>query len=252
MLAPMGLWQRFLMLFRARASSALDRAEDPRQTIDYAYNRQLELLQQMRRGVADVATARKRIELQANQLQQTSAKLEGQARQALTQNREDLAREALGRRAAIQSELVDLRAQHDQLQQEENRMLEGTRLLEDRVAQFRRQKETVKASYTAAEARTRVGESMAGLSKEMSELGLAMQRAEDRIAQTHARAAAIEELMASGQLENLAAPGDRIQAELNVTAQSAQVDTDLARLKRELGSAPPPPALEEPKPSGQP
>ncbi len=241
----MGWFQRLLMIFRVKTNKALDRVEDPRETIDYAYGRQLELLQQMRRGIADVATARKRIELQANQLQQSSAKLEGQARQALSQNREDLAREALSRRVALSTELADLQAHHDELRAEETRLVEAARVLENKISAFRTRKETVKATYTAAEARARIGEAMSGISKEMGDLGLAMQRAEDKIAQTHARAAALEELVASGALEDLSAPHDRIQAELNVTASRSAVEADLARLKGELGAGTPPKALGE-------
>ncbi len=239
----MGLWQRLTMIFRSKASKAMDRAEDPRETLDYAYQRQVELLQQMRRGVADVATARKRIELQAQQLQLSSGKLEGQARQALGQDREDLAREALARRAALSTQLDDLHRQHDELRSEESRLVEATRVLEDKLQTFRTRKETIKASYTAAEARARIGESMAGISQEMSDLGLAMQRAEDKIATVHARAAALEELMASGALLDLSAPGDRIQAELNVTAARSSVEADLQRLKGELGRGETPRAL---------
>ena len=93
----MGLMQRFSTIFKAKASKTLDRYEDPRETLDYSYERTLEMLQKMRRAVADVATSRKRIELQAQQLQQSATKLEGQARQAMGQGREELAREALTR-----------------------------------------------------------------------------------------------------------------------------------------------------------
>lgn len=74
--------KRMGMIFRAKANKALDRAEDPRETLDYSYQKQLELLQKVRRGVADVATSRKRLELQLNQLQGQSAKLEDQGRKA--------------------------------------------------------------------------------------------------------------------------------------------------------------------------
>ena len=98
---PMGMWQRFTMIFKSKANKALDRAEDPRETLDYSYEKQLELLQKVRRGVADVATSRKRLELQIGQLDQQSSKLETQAKAALGGGREDLAREALTRRSNV-------------------------------------------------------------------------------------------------------------------------------------------------------
>ena len=113
-----GNFQRISMIFRAKTDKALDKIEDPRQTLDYSYQRQLELLQKVRRGVADVATSRKRVELQANQLNTQADKLTMQAQRALEVGREDLAREALTRRSGIQQQLSDLQVQHAQLQSE--------------------------------------------------------------------------------------------------------------------------------------
>ena len=232
----MGLMRRLSMLFRAKASRALDSAEDPRETLDYSYERQLDMMQKMRRGVADVATSRKRVELQIQRLEASRDKLEGQARQALAQNREDLAREALARRAAADAELGDLHSQRDQLAAEEAKLVEASRRLEAKVQAFRTRKETIKASYTAAEAQTRIGEALTGISEEMSDVGLAMQRAEDKVAQMQARSGAVEELMASGALDDLSASSDPLQAELDRGALGTGVDAELERLRRELGS----------------
>ncbi len=170
-----------------------------RETLDYSYQRQLELLQKVRRGVADVATSRKRLELQAQQLQQSAAKLEAQARQAVGADREDLAREALRRRSGIAAELQGLQAQHAQLDAEEQKLTEASRRLEAKVEAFRTRKETIKATYSAAEAQTKIGEAFSGISEEMGDVGLAVQRAEDKTLQMQARAGAIDELMASGR-----------------------------------------------------
>jgi phage shock protein A len=230
----MGLMKRFSMIFKAKASKTLDRYEDPRETLDYSYERQLELLQKMRRGVADVATSRKRVELQAQSLQQSAAKLEGQARQAVSQNREDLAREALTRRAAIATQLGDLQIQHDQLKTEEAKLVDASQRLQAKVEAFRTRKETIKATYTAAEAQTRINEAVAGIGEEMGDVGLAMQRAEDKVAQMQSRAGALDELMASGALDNLAMSSDRLQAELDRTSSDSMVEAELSRLKGEL------------------
>jgi phage shock protein A len=230
----MGLMRRLSLLFKSKASRALDAAEDPRETLDYSYERQLDMLQQMKRGVADVATSRKRVELQVQQLEGSSQKLEGQARQALSQGREDLAREALARRAAAQSEIGELRTQHDQLRAEEAKLAESARRLEAKIQAFRTRKETIKASYSAAEAQTKVGEALSGISEEMSDVSLAMQRAEDKVARMQARSGAIDELMASGALDDASMSSDPLQAELDRTAIGANVDADLARLRHEL------------------
>jgi phage shock protein A len=230
----MGLLKRFSMIFKAKASKTLDKYEDPRETLDYSYERQLELLQKMRRGVADVATSRKRIELQAQSLQQSASKLEGQARQAVTQNREDLAREALTRRAAIATQLQDLQLQHDQLKGEEAKLVDASQRLQAKVESFRTRKETIKATYTAAEAQTRINEAVSGIGEEMGDVGMAMQRAEDKVALMQSRAGALDELMASGALDNLSMSNDRLQAELDRTSSDTMVEAELSRIRGEL------------------
>lgn len=182
-----GVMKRMGMIFRAKANKALDRAEDPRETLDYSYQKQLELLQKVRRGVADVATSRKRLELQLNQLQSQSSKLEDQGRKALALGREDLAREALSRRAALQQQVTDLETQHQTLQGEEEKLTLAAQRLQAKVDAFRTKKETIKATYTAAQAQTRIGEAFSGISEEMGDVGLAIQRAEDKTAQLQAR-----------------------------------------------------------------
>jgi phage shock protein A len=235
----MGTMKRLSNIFRAKANKVLDKHEDPRETLDYSYERQLEMLQKVRRGVADVATSRKRIELQANQLQQAASKLEDQARQAVSQNREDLAREALTRRTTIAGQLKDLQTQHDQLVAQESKLVESSQRLQAKVDSFRTQKETIKATYTAAEAETKIGEAVSGISEEMGDVGLAMQRAQDKVAQMQARAGAVDELLASGALDDVTQPRDDIQAELDKTSADASVDAELARIKGEVGAGTP-------------
>jgi phage shock protein A len=245
MVASMGVMKRVSMLFRAKANKALDRMEDPRETLDYSYQTQLELLQKVRRGVADVATSRKRVELQINQLQQSSDKLDRQARDALAAGREDLARDALTRKAGVQSQMADLNTQYTALQGEEEKLTGASQRLQAKVDAFRTKKETIKATYTAAEAQTRINEAFTGISEEMGDVGLAIQRAEDKTEQMKARAGAIDELMASGALDDMVGgPRDDIQAELDRMGAGHDVDAELARMKGELGQGSAPRQIE--------
>jgi phage shock protein A len=236
----MSVFKRLSNIVQAKSNKALDKMEDPRDTLDLSYQKQLEQLQQVRRGVADVATARKRIELQAQQLKQSADKLQAQARQALAQGREDLAREALSRRASIATQLEGLKTQHDQIAAQEAKLVQTAQLLQARVEAFRTQKETLKASYTAAQAQTKIGEAVAGISESMSDTGMAVQRAQDRIATMQARAGAVDELLASGALDDLSGSSDPLQAELDKTSASNQVELELARMRGEVGGAPAP------------
>jgi phage shock protein A len=241
----MSVMKRLSMIFNAKANKALDRAEDPRETLDYSYTKQLELLQKVRRGVADVATSRKRLELQTQQLTQQSDKLEGQGRQALAAGREDLAREALTRRSALQQQIADLTTQHAALQAEEEKLTLASQRLQAKVDAFRTKKETIKATYTAAEAQTRIGEAFSGISEEMGDVGLAVQRAEDKTQSMQARAGAIDELLASGALDDATGTSkDDIALELDRMASTNDVELEMARLKGEIGAGSAPQQIE--------
>jgi phage shock protein A len=241
----MSVMKRLKLIFSAKANKALDRAEDPRETLDYSYTKQLEMLQKVRRGVADVATSRKRLELQVQQLQQQSDKLESQSRQALAAGREDLAREALTRRSAVQQQQTDLAAQHAALQAEEEKLTLASQRLQAKVDAFRTRKETIKATYTAAEAQTKIGEAFSGISEEMGDVGLAVQRAEDKTQAMQARAGAIDELLASGALDDVSGTAkDDITAELERMSSQGDVELELARLKGEITGGAPVPQIE--------
>ncbi len=243
----MSLMKRISLIFRSKANKALDRAEDPRETLDYSYQRQLDLLSKVRRGVADVATSRKRVELQVNQLEQQATKLQGQAEKAISVDREDLAREALTRKSGLAGQINDLKAQHAQLLGEEEKLTLAQQRLQAKVESFRTRKETIKATYSAAEAQTRINEAMSGIGEEMGDVGMAIQRAEDKTAQMQARAGAIDELISSGALEDVSSlnRGDDIARELDALGSQSDVEVELAKLKG-LGAGSAPEAIEAP------
>ena len=234
-----GVFNRISSIFQAKTNKALNKIEDPRETLDLSYEKQLEQLTKVRKSVADVATSRKRIELQAAELQKQADKLQGQAKAALEQGNEDLAREALVRRTAIASQLSDLEVQHTQVAEQEQKLIETSQVLQTRVEQFRTQKETIKATYTAAEAQTKIGEAVSGISDSMGDAGQSMIRSQDKIADMQARAGAMDELISSGALTDLSQPVDDIQAQLDKVGTASAVDNELAALKAQVsGGAP--------------
>src|SRR5881227_2352656 len=198
-----GLMSRAATIIKAKFSALLNRAENPQEALDYSYERQLQSLQNVKRGVADVVTAKKRLEIQTQQLEQNVVKLDTQARQALSAGREDLARQALERKAGIQQQLQDLDGQVKQLQDQQEKLVASEKQLELRIEQFRSQKEVIKAQYSAAEAQVRIGEAATGIGRDMENTGLAIQRAKDKTDQMQARAAAIDELVQTGGLDDL-------------------------------------------------
>jgi phage shock protein A len=244
----MGLMSRTTNVIRAWWSKLLNRAEDPSVTLDYSYERQREMLQKVKKGIADVVTAKKRLQLQSQKLEVEMPKLEGQARQALSAGREDLARAALERKAFAQQQLQSLDGQVGDLEKQQAGLEESEKRLAAKVEAFRTQKETIKAQYSAAEAQVRIGEASTGIGDEMADTGLAIERARDKTEEMQARAAAVDELVTSGTLEDYTSTGTDLDRELAKVSADQAVDQELERLKNEVGSGEQQKELEE-KPS---
>src|SRR5580698_776871 len=231
----MSLFQRAHDIVAAKANKALDAAEKPDEMLDLSYQQMLDQITKVRQGLVAVAASRKQIELQEQQLQHSVDHLNDQAKQALSQNREDLAREALSRKAAAQAQIDGMEPQHQQLTEEEQKLEQALAALQQKVNNFRTQKEVLKAQYTAASAVSSVNESVAGISGTLGDSGAALQRAQDKIATMQARAGALDELLQSGVLEDVGGGTDDIQKELDEAGGSADVDRELAALKAQIG-----------------
>ena len=231
-----GLIGRLTSVVKAWISKLLGEAEDPSVTLDYSYERQRELLQNVKRGVADVVTAKKRIQLQSDKLEQSVVKLESQARQALASGREDLARMALERKAFAQQQLRGLDQQVTTLEQQQQKLVSNEQRLSAKIEAFRTQKEVIKAEYSAAEAQVRIGEAATGIGEEMADTGRAIERARDRTEQLQARAAAIDELVETGALEDFTGTSDYLDRELGRLDVAGEIESDLSRLRAEIGA----------------
>jgi phage shock protein A len=240
----MSLFQRAHDVLAAKANKALDSAERPDEMLDLSYEQMLDQITKVRKGLVDVAASRKQLELQEQQLKQSVDHLQDQAKAALSLGKEDLAREALSRKAAAQAQIDEMEPQHQQLTEEEEKLEHTLEALQQRVNQFRSQKEVLKAQYQAARAETSVNESAAGISTTFGDSGETLQRAQDKIAQMQARAGAVDELLQSGVLEDVGGNTDDIQKELDEVGSAAEVDKELADLKAQIGpGSEPPPAL---------
>ena len=247
-----GLGGRMSTVIKSKISRLLDKAEDPSETLDYGYQKQVELLQNVKKGIADVVTSKKRLQMQSTKLEQSVVKLDTQARQALSQGREDLARAALERKTVAQTELQSLDTQIKELESQQEQLTANEKKLRTKIETFRTKKEVIKAQYSAAEAQVKISEAANGGGEEMADLGLAIQRAEDKTEQMKARAGAVEELEAAGTFDDLTQLGggqDDIDRELAALGAGSQVDDELAKMKAELGSGGggDAPALEEGK-----
>ncbi len=246
-----GLSGRISTLTKAKISHLLDHAEDPAETLDYTYERQLEDLQNVKQGIVEVVTAKKRLQSQEADLRQQADKLDGQARDAMSAAREDLARAALERKQLIVQEIGSLDQQVSELESEQEKLIAAEQQLQTKIEQFRSKKDVIKAQYSAAEAQVQISEAATGVGDEMADVGAAMQRAIDKTDQMQARASAVDELQAAGTFEDLTTLGpaqDDVDRQLDELGAKSKVDDEFARLKAEVAAGPQPSAL----PAGEP
>ena len=233
----MGFFSRLATFFHIRANAALDKAEDPGQVMDYSYSKQVEQLQQLRRSIADVVTNEKRLEMQQTQLIDKTNTLDQQAMQALQANREDLARMALQRKETLLVQINSYEQQLAQLKAQEEKLVSMERTISARVEAFRTQKEMVKAQYNAAQAQVKINETDTGISEEMTEMNLAMQRAQDKVLNMQARANAMEALIDQGTLSEqglIGGSGDTLERELQKISSEQNVEAQLQAMKQQL------------------
>ena len=234
-----GMSGRFSTVIKAKINKLLDKAEDPGETLDYSYQKQLENLQNVKKGIADIVTAKKRLQMQSSKIEQTVVKLDTQARQALAAGNEDLARVALKRKNVAQTVLQGLDQQITELESQQQKLIDSEQQLRAKVEAFRTKKEVIKAQYNAAEAQVRISEAATGVGEQMADVGLAMQRAVDKTENMKARADAVAELEAAGTFDDnltLGDGGDDIDKQLAQLGTGAAVDDELAKMKAELGT----------------
>ncbi len=209
----MGVARRIAELYEVKMNAVLDRAEDAREMVDYSYAQLQELMVEVHRGAAEIAAGRRRAQMQVSGLQRSADRLQQQAEQAVAVGREDLARQALARRTAILSQVADLCDQQTARRAEEAKLSAAARRLQAKIEAFRIQKETINAAYTAARAEAGIGQAFTGISDEMGDVGAATRRAEDKAAELHARAGALEDLLTSGALGGAAVGDEQLQAQ---------------------------------------
>jgi len=232
----MSLLGRLSYLLRSKLNALLNRASDPSAELDYSYEQLRDELQKVTRGVADVTTQKKRLEIHQRKLRENVEKYDGQAREAMRQDREDLARRAVEKKQAHVSQITELTDQIAALQETQDRLVGKRAELSSQIEQFRTRKETIKARHQAAEASARVSEAFTGVGDTMADVSRSLERATERTEQMEARAEALEELEASGQLENVLAEGDDIDRELDRLSTERSVEYELESLRAEIDS----------------
>jgi len=236
----MGLLSRISLLARGKISAALDRAEDPREVLEYGYQQQQRRLVQVRRGLVEVAASRAQLERQARKLHEQVPLCDEQARRALQLQREDLAREALQRKHTALEELAALDLQVAEVGEEEQRLTAAQRQLGTRIEEFCARKTILSARYSSAQARVEALGTLTGLSGETAELNLALGRAEEKTERLQARAGALDALIESDALAPALGGADALGRELRRLGSAQAAEAELEQLEQQLDVGPRP------------
>jgi len=229
----LGLTNRLSTVIKQKVNQLLDRYEDPRQALDYSHVKQTEMLNKLRRDIAEVVTSKKRLEMQKAKLWDNIRTLDEQARRSIEVDREDLTKLALERKNANLLQVRGLEKQIAEMQNEQEKLEQTEKRLSAKVEEFKSKKEVIKAQYSAAEAQVRIKESVSGISEEMTDVGVSMNRAEDTTEKMKAKAQALDEMINSGVLTDYTSNKDDIEKELEKITVNGSVEEELAKLKAE-------------------
>jgi phage shock protein A len=225
---------RFVNLIKQKVNKVLEKHEDPREALDYSAVKQTELIQRLRREIVEVVASKKRLEMQKARLLENINKLQEQAKSAVKAGRDDLAALALERKNANLAQAKDLDTQIMEIQTEQDKLENAEKRLSIKVEEFKSKKEIIKARYSSAEAEVRIKENITGISEEMSDIGVAMSRAEEKTDAMKSKAMAIDDMIGSGSLVDYTDNKDQIESELEKTDIKSKVDDELAKLKSNM------------------
>lgn len=224
---------RISTVIKQKASVMIDKYEDPREALDYSYTKQIELLNKLRRDMAEVVTAKRRLEMQKAKLWDNIRTLDEQARRSIDAEREDLAKLALERKNANLMQLQGLEKQIAEMLTEQEKLEQTEKRLATKVEEFKSKKEVIKAQYSAAEAQVRIKENVTGISEEMTDIGMSLNKAEEKTEKMKAKSGALDEMMNSGVLTDYTTSKDTIEKELEQITLKGSVEEELAKLKAE-------------------
>jgi phage shock protein A len=224
---------RISTVIKQKANVIINKYEDPREALDYSYTKQIELLNKLRRDIAEVVTAKRRLEMQKAKLWDNIRTLDEQARRSIDAEREDLARLALERKNANLLQLQGLDKQIGEMLAEQEKLEQTEKRLSTKVEEFKSKKEVIKAQYSAAEAHVRIKENVTGISEEMTDIGMALNKAEEKTEKMKAKSGALDEMINSGVLTDYTTSKDSIERELEQVTLKGSVEEELAKLKAE-------------------
>ncbi|WP_027718482.1 PspA/IM30 family protein [Desulfovirgula thermocuniculi] len=218
------LFKRLKDLLEANITDLINRAEDPEKMLNLYIERAAEELKefnvQVNRAVADELTLRRKIESTEKEIASWAA----QAKVAVQQGRDDLARVALERKQEAQLNLESYRAQLAEQQKVVAELRENYRLLEEKLRRAKEERDQLVIRKRRAEALKEASEAVQQVA------GTSALADFDRMREK------VERLEAEARAGTLSL-GSSLEdefAQLEKAARQKSVEEELARLKEEL------------------
>jgi len=234
----MGILKRTADILSAKVHNLLNGVENPKEMLDYSYEKQKELLQNVSKGIADVMTAKKQLEIKRDELKVAVEKYQKQAEASVQAGRDDLAAMALSRKQETMLSIENLNQQIAGLDKNLENLKATKQKLEVKIQQFGAHKEILKAQYDASKATVQVQESLTGLSEDIADVKSTVDRVEEKIEKQKARADAITTMVDEGTLTEVdfgSEKKDDIDRELAKIGSGSNVNNELSALKAKLG-----------------
>jgi phage shock protein A len=234
------LGHRLGKLVKTGMDSLLAPPEDPRERFADAFQRQRTLLDNVRRALLDIATAKQRLLARVAEARVTLPRFQQQARTALAVGREDLARLALERHHFAAGELQALERQIAEVEREEQRLALVEQRLSAQLDAISARQQVLTARHVAADAQVRIGEALTGVSDDLADVAQELQSTEQETSFLQARARAIADLVDGGSLASADLSGFGSQDQFASLDIAQDIERELAVLRRELESGGPP------------
>lgn len=190
----MTIRRRITRIVRANRATRAESGQDPRTQAQNAQQAQRSLLEQARRGAADVAAHHHRVGLAANEAAAYLNRVELAVAAAVQRGDDDAARGAIRESMTARRRLETLTAQLGEAEQQARRLHEDVRRLEQRVEQNAMDYDAMLARRAAARAALGVHDALASSSREAAAIEAARRTAELEVRRFEAQVQAREEL----------------------------------------------------------
>jgi phage shock protein A len=227
----MGIFGRLGTVIKANLNDLISRAEDPEKMLNQIIIDMKEQLVEAKKQVAVVIADEKRLKMQYESERAQAQEWEKKAMLAVRAGDDNLAREALARKAEHENMAAEYMKQWESQKASADQLREALRMLNKKIDEAQRKKNLLIAKKKRAEAQKTIHATMSGLSD--TSAFDTFDRMAQKIEQMEAEAQATAELSSASTEASLEEKFRKLEAE-----KGPNVDDALAALKAKMGVLP--------------